>query len=202
MNTASPSAPTLAESVWPLAEKTTTQRLVRGVFLAFVGSLLIAVSSKIQVPFYPVPMTLQTMVILSIGMAYGPRLGLATIALYLAEGAFGLPVFAGTPEKGIGLAYMMGNTGGYLAGFVLAVAICGWGATRGWDRNIWKTATVMTVATAAIFVSGLLWLGALYGWDKPILEWGLYPFVLGGLTKVALASVSLPLIWRVLGRKN
>ncbi len=202
MNTTSLSAPTLAESVWPLGEKTAAQRFARGAFLAIVGSLLIAVSSKIQVPFYPVPMTLQTMIILSIGMAYGPRLGLATILLYLAEGASGLPVFAGTPEKGIGIAYMMGSTGGYLAGFVLAVAICGWGASRGWDRNVWKTTAVMTVATATIFVTGLLWLGTLFGWDKPILEWGLYPFVWGALAKIALASVSLPLIWRLLGRQQ
>jgi len=202
MNSTSLSVPTLAESLWPLGEKTAAQRLVRGALLAFVGSLLIAISSKIQVPFYPVPMTLQTMVILSIGMAYGPRLGLATIALYLAEGAAGLPVFAGTPEKGIGIAYMMGSTGGYLAGFVLAVAICGWGASRGWDRSVWKTTAVMTIATATIFACGLLWLGTLSGWDKPILEWGLYPFVWGALTKIALASVTLPLIWRLLGRQK
>jgi biotin transport system substrate-specific component len=200
MSTTSMSTATLADSIWPQDDKTSAQRLMRGAFLAVIGSLLIAVSSKIQVPFYPVPMTLQTLVILSIGMAYGPRLGMATIILYLVEGAAGLPVFAGTPEKGIGIAYMMGSTGGYLFGFVVAVALCGFGASRGWDRNVWKTASVMFVATSMIFVFGVLWLGALHGWDKPILAWGLYPFVWGGLAKIALAAVSLPLIWKAVSR--
>jgi len=203
MTNATPlTAPTLADSIWPLGEKTAAQRMVRGVILAFVGSMLIAISSKIQVPFYPVPMTMQTYVILTIGMAFGPRLGMATILLYLAEGAVGLPVFAGTPAKGIGLTYMMGGTGGYLVGFVLAVAICGWGATRGWDRNIWKSAAVMFVSTVVIFIPGILWLGALFGWDKPILAWGLYPFIWGGLFKISLAAVTLPLIWQGLNRRS
>lgn len=193
---------TLAETIWPDAEKTTAQRVLRGVILAFAGSLLIAVSSKLQVPFFPVPMTMQTLVILTIGMAFGPRLGVATILLYLGEGAVGLPVFAGTPEKGIGLAYMMGGTGGYLIGYVLAVAICGWLAIQGWDRNVFKTAAAMFFANVAIYLPGILWLGALYGWDKPILEWGLYPFILGDLTKLALASVALPLLWQRLSRRN
>jgi len=202
MTTTFLSTHTLAENLWPRGEKTTAQRIVRGVLLAFVGSLLIAVSSKIQVPFYPVPLNMATFAVLAIGMAYGPRLGLATILLYMAEGASGLPVFAGAPEKGIGLAYMSGPTGGYLLGFVFATGICGWAATRGWDRSIWKTAVAMLAANVAIYVPGLLWLGTLLGWEKPILDWGLYPFVLGDLTKLALASVSLPLIWRVLGRKS
>lgn len=202
MSTTSMSTATLADSIWPQDDKTSAQRLMRGAFLAVIGSLLIAVSSKIQVPFYPVPMTLQSMVILSIGMAFGPRLGIATILLYMAEGAAGLPVFAGTPEKGIGIAYMMGGTGGYLFGFVVAVGLCGLAASRGWDRNVWKTGGVMIAASAVIYVFGLLWLGTLYGWDKPILEWGLYPFVLGDLTKIALAAVSLPLIWKAVNRSK
>jgi biotin transport system substrate-specific component len=202
MMTSSLSVPTLAESVWPLGEKTAAQRFVRGALLAFSGSLLIAISSKIQVPFYPVPLNMATFVILTLAMAYGPRLGMATILLYMAEGAAGLPVFAGTPEKGIGLAYMAGPTGGYLLGYVLAVGICSWAATRGWDRHVGKTALTMLAANVAIYVAGLLWLGTLLGWDKPILEWGLYPFVLGDLTKLALASVSLSLIWRTLKRQK
>jgi len=201
-NAISLTAPTLAESIWPLGDKTPAQRLMRGAVLAFAGSLLMAVSSKLQVPFYPVPMTMTTFVILTIGMAYGPRLGMATILLYLGEGAMGLPVFAGTPEKGIGIAYMMGGTGGYLLGYVLAVGICGWLATRGFDRNVFKTASAMFAANVAIYVPGILWLGVLYGWDKPILEWGLYPFILGDLTKLALASVALPLIWQRLNKSN
>jgi len=201
MNTPSLSASTLVENVWPLGEKTPAQRVLRGVLLAIVGSLLMAVSSKIQVPFYPVPLNMATFAVLTIGVAYGPRLGLATVLLFMAEGAAGLPVFAGTPEKGIGIAYMMGTTGGYLLGYVVAVVICGWAATRGWDRTIGKTALVMLAANVAIYVPGLLWLGTVLGWDKPILDWGLNPFVIGDLTKLALASVSLPLIWRLLGRR-
>jgi biotin transport system substrate-specific component len=169
--------------------------LTRQIALAVAGSLLIALASKIQVPFYPVPMTLQTLMILTIGTAYGWRLGTATLVLYLLEGAIGLPVFAGTPEKGIGLAYMLGGTGGYLIGYVLAAACCGWLAERGWDRNVMTSAGAMLIGNILIYIPGLLWLGALYGWDKPIIEWGLTPFVLGDLTKIALGSCLMPAIW-------
>ncbi len=189
--------PTLASAVWP-PEK--ASGMVRNVILAIGGTALLTIAAKIQVPFYPVPMTMQTFVVLAIGMAYGWRLGGATMLLYMAEGAAGLPVFAGTPEKGIGLAYMLGGTGGYLIGFVLAAALCGWLAERGWDRSVAKTALAMLAGNAIIYVPGLLWLGGLYGWDKPILEWGLTPFILGDLTKLALAAAVLPLAWRWLGR--
>ncbi len=189
--------PTLAGTLWPAGKINT---LLRGVVLAVAGTALLTVSAKIQIPFYPVPMTLQTFVVLALGMAYGWRLGGATLLLYLAEGAAGLPVFAGTPEKGIGLAYMLGGTGGYLAGFVLAAAVCGWLAERGWDRNAARTAAAMLIGNAIIYVPGLLWLGGLYGWDKPILEWGLTPFLFGDLAKLALATAVLPLAWKWLGR--
>lgn len=189
--------PTLASAVWP-SEK--ASGMVRNVILAIGGTALLTIAAKIQVPFYPVPMTMQTFVVLALGMAYGWRLGGATLILYLAEGAVGLPVFAGTPEKGIGLAYMLGGTGGYLIGFVLAAAVCGWLAERGWDRNVAKTALAMFAGNIIIYVPGLLWLGGLFGWDKPILEWGLTPFILGDLTKLALAAAVLPLAWRWLGR--
>ncbi len=189
--------PTLAGAIWPAGK---AHALLRGMVLALAGTALLTVAAKIQVPFYPVPMTLQTFVVLALGMAYGWRLGGATLLLYLAEGALGLPVFAGTPEKGIGLAYMLGGTGGYLAGFVLAAATCGWLAERGWDRGAVRTAAAMVIGNAIIYVFGLLWLGALLGWDKPILAWGLTPFLLGDLTKLALAAAALPLAWRWLGR--
>jgi biotin transport system substrate-specific component len=148
-----------------------------------------------------VPLTMQTFVVLVIGMAYGPRLGTATLVLYLAEGAVGLPVFSGTPEKGIGLAYMMGTTGGYLLGFVLAAALCGWLAERGWDRRMATTALAMLLGNIVIYVPGLLWLGSLLGWDKPILEWGLTPFLYGDLAKLALATAVLPVVWRLVKRR-
>ena len=190
---------TLITALWPAAGKTD---LLRGTLLALVGTLLLAVAAKIQIPFWPVPMTMTTFMVLALGAAYGPKLGTATLMLYLAEGAFGLPVFAGTPEKGIGIAYMMGGTGGYLVGYVLAAGAVGWLAKQGWDRNVLTTAAAMLLGSVLIYIPGLLWLGALFGWDKPILEWGLYPFIAGDLAKLALASAVLPLAWKLLGRKR
>ena len=189
--------PTLASAVWPSHR---TGALLRNTILAILGSVLLWASAKIQIPFYPVPMTMQTFMVLALGMAYGWRLAAATLVLYLAEGAFGLPVFAGTPEKGIGLAYMFGPTGGYLVGFLLATAVCGWLAERGWDRSVAKTAAAMLLGNLVIYVPGLLWLGTLVGWDKPILTLGLTPFLLGDLTKLALAAAVLPAIWKLVRR--
>lgn len=189
--------PTLAEVLWPSDAKA-----LRAIVLALIGSAVLWASAKIQVPFYPVPMTLQTLAVLGLGMAYGWRLASATLLLYLAEGAFGLPVFAGTPEKGIGLAYLMGPTGGYLLGFLLAATLCGWLAERGWDRNVATTALAMLLGNIVIYVPGLLWLGAVVGWDKPVLEWGLTPFLLGDATKLVLAALILPGLWTLLGRKK
>jgi len=191
---------TLADSVWPVGED--QGKLVgafRGVVLSVIGSLLIWASAKIQLPFYPVPMTMQTFVILSIGMAYGWRLGAATVLLYLAEGVMGLPVFSGSPEKGVGLAYMLGGTGGYLFGFLLAATVTGALAERGWDRSFATTALAMLIGNAVIYIPGLVWLGTLFGWDKPILAWGMVPFLTGDLTKLALAAVILPLVWKLPG---
>jgi len=185
--------PTIANLVWPEGKSTNALRFV---VLAFAGSLLIALSSKVQIPFYPVPMTMQTFVILGLSMALGWRLAGATLALYLLEGTLGLPVFAGSPEKGIGLAYMMGSTGGYLLGFLVAAVTCGWLGEKGWDRNVFKTAAAMFIGNALIYIPGIFWLGLIFGWDKPIIEWGLTPFILGDITKIALATAVLPLAWK------
>jgi len=170
-------------------------RLARQTIFAVLGTALLTVSAKLSIPFWPVPMTMQTFVVLVLGMAYGWRLGAATILLYLAEGAVGLPVFAGTPARGIGIAYMLGGTGGYLLGYLMAAAACGWLAQRGFGRTVWSTALAMLAGNVLIYVPGLLWLGALFGWDKPILAWGLTPFLLGDLVKLALAVAVLPLAW-------
>ena len=198
MSVASVRQETLAASLWPVVQAHGGRtRVLRGVALALLGTAAMTVAAKIQVPFYPVPMTMQTMVVLVLGMAYGWRLAGATMLLYLLEGALGLPVFVGTPAKGIGIAYIMGSTGGYLLGFVFAAIVCGWLAERGWDRSVWRTVLALLIGNALIYVPGLLWLGALFGWDKPILSWGLYPFVLGDLTKLAMAAALMPLAWQL-----
>ena len=174
--------------------------LIRNVGLAILGSLALWVSAKISIPFWPVPLTLQTLVVLVIGMAFGWRLGMATVLLYLAEGAAGLPVFAGTPEKGIGLAYMMGTTGGYLLGFVLAAGVVGFLAERGWDRSPLGTAGAMLIGNIVIYIPGLIWLGTVLGWDNPIVAWGMTPFLAGDLLKLILAAALMPGIWALLSR--
>mgnify|MGYP001150535748 CR=1 FL=1 len=185
--------PTLAQKVIP-----GSAGLTRNVMLAVGGSLLLWASARLQVPFYPVPMTMQTFVVLMIGAAYGWRLGAATVALYLLQGALGMPVFAGTPEKGIGLAYMVGPTGGYLIGYVAAAAVTGALAGLGWDRRVSTTILSMLAGTAVIYAFGIGWLGMVVGWDKPVFAWGLTPFLLGDLIKLALAAAILPTTWKLI----
>ena len=197
MSTASTTYPTITSVLWPANGQVKAVRLA---VLAVLGTLLLTLSAKLHVPFYPVPMTFQTLVVLGLGMAYGWRLGAATVALYLLQGALGLPVFSGTPEKGIGIAYLLGPTGGYLFGFFLAAGVCGWLAERGWDRSVITTALAMLIGNVIIYVPGLLWLGGLFGWDKPILEWGLTPFIMGDAMKLALAAARMPLAWTLLRR--
>lgn len=189
--------PTLLDTVW---DSSRSSRWIRSLLITLGGSLLLTIAAKIQVPFYPVPMTMTTFAVLFLGMTCGWRLGGSIVLFYLVQGAAGLPVFAGTPEKGIGVAYMMGPTGGYLLGYYIAAVAVGFLAERGWDRNIVTTAAAMLIGSALIYVPGLLYLGGLFGWDKPIMEWGLYPFVLGDLSKVALAAVAMPLLWKVVKR--
>jgi biotin transport system substrate-specific component len=171
----------------------------RTLFLVLAGSLLLTVSAKVQVPFYPVPMTLQTLVVLLIGVAFGWRMGFATVLAYLAQGAMGLPVFAGTPEKGLGLLYMTGPTGGYLVGFALAAATTGWLAERGFDRTAIGTAIAMVAGNVVIYACGLVWLSNFVGMEKAA-TFGMAPFVFGDLVKIALATVTLPMIWKFLNR--
>ncbi len=167
--------------------------------LAVLGTALLTVSAKVQVRFWPIPMTMQTFVVLMLGMAYGVKLGVATVLLYLVEGAVGLPVFAGTPEKGLGLAYMAGPTGGYLVGFLLGASLCGWLAERGWDRSLWRTAAAMLLGHALIFVPGVAWLAVLMDWTRAV-QFGLAPFYAATALKTALAAAVLPLAWRLTGQ--
>jgi biotin transport system substrate-specific component len=184
---------TLANTLWPA--QSTSARTARNVLLALVGTLALTVSAKTQIPFWPIPMTMQTFVVLVIGMAYGSRLGLATVAMYLLEGAFGLPVFAGTPEKGAGLAYMVGPTGGYLFGFVVAAWVCGRLAERGFDRSPLKALVAMSVGHVLIFVFGVAWLAQLMGIEKAFMV-GVLPFWAATIVKTMLGVLTLPLAWK------
>ena len=177
-----------------------TMRLIVMVLLAIAGAAVMWISAKIKVPFYPVPMTLQTLALFGIAAAYGLRLGVSTIALYLAAGAAGLPVFAGTPEKGIGLAYMIGPTGGYLAMYLVAAAIIGYAVDRGIGRITLKLFGVMLVAELIILSGGVAWLAALFGFEKA-LAFGVGPFIVTDLVKIALASLAIPAVNRLIGSK-
>lgn len=183
---------TLADVLWSPAAGSTA---VRAIVLAVIGSLLLTISAKIQVPFWPVPMTMQTFVVLVLGVAYGGRLAGATVLLYLAQGALGLPVFAG----GGGLAYMAGPTGGYLAGFLLAAIAVGWLAERGWARSAPSTLAAMLIGTAIIFGCGIAWLATLIGLPQAISA-GLVPFLLSEAVKIALATALVPSAWRLMRR--
>jgi biotin transport system substrate-specific component len=158
------------------------------------GTLLLTLSAKTKVVLGPVDLSMQTLAVLLIAATFGFRLGFATLLLYMAEGAAGFPVFQSTPEKGIGLAYMMGGTGGYLAGFVAMAAIVGWAADRGFDRNPFKLFGAMLVAEVVMMAMGFAWLATLIGADKAW-TFGVAPFIVPDLIKVALASALVPAIW-------
>ena len=185
-----------------IADRRTSRLGTMDITAVVAGSLLLTLSAKIQVPFYPVPLTMQTLVVIGLGLALGPVRGAAAVALYLAQGAAGLPVFAGTPEKGIGIAYMMGPTGGYLAGYLPATLFAGWLAERGWDRNVFTAMLAALLAGAVIYVPGLLWLGSVVGWDKPVLAFGLYPFISGDIIEAVLAAIAFPAAWKWLSHKG
>jgi biotin transport system substrate-specific component len=181
----------LVANIWPKTQESWASKAA----LVLAGSALLVLSAKLKVPFYPVPMTMQVLVVLALGLALGFRLALATVALYLFEGLAHLPVFAGTPERGIGLTYMMGPTGGYLLGYVLAAGAVGWLADRGWAKS-WVTAILACViGLFLIYVPGLVWLGMVLGWDKPIFQFGFTPFILGDLVKVLIAALVVSGLW-------
>lgn len=175
----------LADAILPRAG---VSRLAAQAGLAVFGTLLLVASSKVQVPMVPVPMSLTTMVVPLIAGFYGLRLGLATVLLYILEGALGLPVFSGTPEKGIGLPYMLGPTGGYIAGYVLATIAVGLAADRGWHRSIPAMLGAVALGDALIIGTGFLWLSTLIGPDKALAA-GVVPFLLGDAIKVVLAAL-------------
>lgn len=174
-------------------------RLAWYVVLAVIGTLLLTLSAKTRVVFGPVDMSLETLAVYAIAAAFGMRLGVATLLLYMAEGAAGLPVFQATPEHGLGLAYMMGPTGGYLAGFVIAALIVGWAADRGWDRSIVRFFAAVIAGEIVVMGLGFAWLSMLIG---PAGGWqfGVAPFILPDLIKVAIVVLAVPAVWNFLGR--
>ena len=183
---------TLIGQLWP--EKTVTA--FRWGVLILIGSLFLAACAQITVWTVPVPVTMQTFGVLVVGAVYGWRLGAATVAAYLVEGALGLPFFAGMTG---GLPILYGPTGGYLFGFIAAAAVVGWLAERGWDRNILTMALAMLIGNVVLYVPGLLWLSTFFGWEKAM-EYGLSPFVLIDAVKLAAAALLLPAAWQFMRR--
>jgi biotin transport system substrate-specific component len=190
--------PTLAAVLWPQARMSPA---LRNAALALGGTVLLWLSSKIQMPLYPVPVTMQTLVVLVLGVAYGWRLGVATMALYLVEGAIGLPVFAGGWSEGGGYHLLFGPTGGYLFGFVVAAGLCGRLAERGWDRSLWTAGAAMVIGNLIIYAMGLAWLGVQIGAADAV-KYGLLPFLLGDALKIVLGACGLPAAWQLLGRRS
>ena len=169
-----------------LVKKIESVNVFKKISVILLGTLLLTISAKIKVPFYPVPMTMQTFVVVLIGIALGWKLGLATIFAYLFEGAIGLPVFAGTPEKGIGIIYMMGPTGGYLVGFILSVFISGFVNLK---KNIFVKFLLISLSVFAIYLTGVPWLAHLAGWEIAYV-WGVKNFVLAEIFKIAILTIS------------
>lgn len=166
------------------------RNFLRDAVLVLAGTMLLALSAKIQIPFYPVPMTMQSLVVMMIGAAYGWKLGGLTILAYLAEGALGLPVFA----SGAGLAYMMGPTGGYLVGFLLAAMATGYLAERGLTHSVPGAIAVLSLGHVINFIPGFAWLAVLIGPELAFAK-GVAPFGYATLLKVGLGAALLPASW-------
>ena len=166
-------------------------KVAKIILIAIFGSILLTISAKIKIPFYPVPMTMQTFVVLFLGIVLGPKVGLLTISLYLFEGIFGLPVFAGTPEKGLGLVYFTGPTMGYLIGFLAAVYLAG---SFTYEKKLISTFFKLILSVGLIYILGLIWLGTLIGWEKPIFKLGVQPFLLAELFKILLLLFLTPVL--------
>ena len=166
--------------------KSQNLKILKYILIIFFGSILLIVSSKIKIPFYPVPMTMQTFVVLFLGISFGYKVGLATVSLYLIEGIIGLPVFSNSPEKGVGLIYFTGPTMGYLIGFLFATFLAGYFNFKG---NIFSNFIKLLISVSPIYILGIFWLGSLIGWDKPIIELGLTPFLLAEIFKISILAL-------------
>lgn len=188
---------TIAATLWPSRAAPPSAGLLRPVLLVAAGTCLITLGAKASVPFWPVPLTLQTLAVSVVAAAYGLRLGVATVAAYLMTGFLGAPVFAGWST---GIAPFIGPTGGFLAGFLVMAAIVGAAADRGWDKAWPKILAAMALANVIVFVPGLLWLGTFTGYGAKLLAAGLWPFALGTVVKTALGAALMPAAWAIVGR--
>ncbi len=169
-----------------LTKNFTQAKLIKSLVVVVLGTIALTISAKIKIPFYPVPMTMQTFVVLFLGISLGPKIALATIGLYLIEGILGLPVFSNSPEKGVGLVYFTGPTMGYLIGFLTA---CYLASKINYYDNFFVVIFKLVIATSTIYILGLLWLGTLIGWDKPIFALGAKPFLLAEIFKILLLAL-------------
>jgi len=160
--------------------------ILKTILLIFIGTILLTISAKIKIPFYPVPMTMQTFVVLFLGISFGYKIGLATVGLYLLEGIIGFPVFSNSPEKGIGLIYFTGPTMGYLIGFLAATFISGY---MSYKTSFIVVFAKLILSVSIIYVLGIAWLGILIGWDKPLFEIGVFPFLLAEFFKISILAI-------------
>ena len=181
--------------------KTDSFLMFRRLTLVVVGIFILALFSKIKIPIWPspVPINLATLSVLTIGLTYGPKLGLMTVFGYLILGTLGFDVFANSSAKVNGMEYMLGSTGGYLFGYLLATIALGFLARAGWDRNVFKIVLALIMGNALIYIPGIFWLAELYTWNKPILAWGLTPFLIGDALKILLAALVIPSMWKFIG---
>lgn len=184
----------MIDAVWPA---TTVGRL-RDLTLAFAGAFFIALSAQLEIPLTPVPITAQTFAVLLVAAAYGRKRGVAAMATYLALGLVGLPVFAGGAA---GIARVLGPTGGYLLSYLPTAYVVGWLSEKGWDRKLWSTALAMIIGNAVIYLTGALWLSRFVP-EGTVLQTGVLPFLPGDALKIALATVLLPTVWRLIGRER
>ena len=169
-----------------LIKQNTQAQIIKSILVIFLGSVLLAVSAKIKIPFYPVPMTMQTFVVLFLGITLGYKIALATVGIYLLEGIIGLPVFSNSPERGIGLAYFTGPTMGYLIGFLSACILASFVKL---SDNYFMIFLKLIISVSTIYILGVLWLGNLIGWDKPIFKLGVMPFLLAETFKILLLTI-------------
>jgi biotin transport system substrate-specific component len=181
--------------------KTDSFLMFRRLTLVVVGIFILTLFSKIKIPIWPspVPINLATLSVLTIGLTYGPKLGLMTVFGYLILGTLGFDVFANSSAKVNGMEYMLGSTGGYLFGYLLATIALGFLARAGWDRNVFKIVLALIMGNALIYIPGIFWLAELYTWNKPILAWGLTPFLIGDALKILLAALVIPSMWKFIG---